>query len=88
MMSQVRSSLCLFIVVIQECLFLFKTSLNLIDYGLKFSSMNMFKLLCYVYGVHYEDAWIPSGFMCLLIHVGRGSILGSSPKYKGDSAQF
>ena len=36
-MSQARFSLCLFVVIIKKCLFLFKTSLNLNDYGLKFS---------------------------------------------------
>ena len=36
-MLQARSSLYLFIVVIKEFLFLFKTNLNLNGYGLKFS---------------------------------------------------
>ena len=39
-------------------------------------------------GVHSENAWIPSGFVCLLTGAGRRSIFGDSPEYKGDSTQF
>ena len=39
-------------------------------------------------GVHSKNAWIPNGFVCLLICVGRGSVFGDSLEYKGESAQF
>ena len=39
-------------------------------------------------GLHSENAWIPNGLCVHVFYVGKGSIFGNSPEYKGDSTQI
>ena len=52
----------------------------------KIMSLLLLRSTCWE--VHSKNVWILNGCVCILFAIGRGSILGHWPKYKGNSICF